>query len=148
MTEPMPEFGELLRRLRIRALCDPDQKTRDEAREAADALAAVTAERDQARDQNAATTRTLHRAWGDLGAALENARALQQMHEQARLLLDQTLTERDAVQADNHKIAEMYRTVVNQLADAPHGWACDFNVVPGLDRVPDDAECTCWKAGL
>lgn len=89
--------------------------------EAAASLAAVTAERDQ---------------------AIENARASQQMHEDARRLLDQTLTERDAGQADNHKIAEMYRIVVKQLADAPHSLGCHS----GYNRVSDI--CNCWKAGL
>jgi hypothetical protein len=38
--------------------------------------------------------------------------------------------------------------VRQMLADAPHGWACDLGVPPALDRTPDDAKCSCWKAGL
>lgn len=75
----------------------------------ADALAAVTAERDQ---------------------AVENARASQQMHEDARRLLNQTLMERD-------KLRE-------RLADAPHGETCMS--LQGF-RKPL-GPCDCWKAGL
>lgn len=96
-----------------------------------DALAAVTAERDQARGQNAALTKTLHRAWGDLGAALEDARASQQMHEDARFLLDQTLAERDHLQ--------------QWLANAPHGRSC-VCFAPCWQNA--GGPCACWKVGL
>jgi hypothetical protein len=74
-----------------------------------DALAAVTAERDQ---------------------AVENARASQQMHEDARQLLDETLTERDEL-----RTAVLY---------APHGPHCNLSGV----YSPEEPDCNCWKAGL
>jgi hypothetical protein len=47
---------------------------------------------------------------------------------------------RDEAVAENLRIAEMYRVVVKQLADAPHDSTC-------LGWTLNNP-CTCWKAGL
>lgn len=61
------------------------------------------------------------------------AQAASQMHEEARLLLDQALTERDQA--------------LQVLADAPHAPGCwAYSVKTGLPDYPGD--CNCWKAEL
>lgn len=106
--------------------------------EAADTLAAVTADHNYERTQHEITKQTLDQAWEELHAS-------KQMHEQARTLLDQTLTERDEIQAETHKVAEMYRIVVKQLADAPHDSGCASGTMANVDEF---YPCSCWKAGL
>lgn len=64
--------------------------------------------------------------------------------QQAADALAAVTAERDQVQAETHKVAEMYRFVVNQLADAPHHTGCQsWSATPF-----SGAHCNCWKAGL
>jgi hypothetical protein len=97
-----------------------EEEAADRIESLVDALAAVTAERDQARAY-------LDGAEGQLRIRSDEAYEQRMRATRAESLLDQAR---------------------QMLADAPHGWACEFNFVPGLDRLPDDAECTCWKAGM
>jgi hypothetical protein len=55
-------------------------------------------------------------------------------HEATKSALDQAWT-------DTHALAEMYRFVVKQLADAPHDQSCDL--MRGYM-----GPCDCWKADL
>jgi hypothetical protein len=65
-----------------------------------------------------------------LAAVTADRNASIQMHEQARALLDQTLTERDQAR--------------QMVADAPHACSCRQYYVNGVG----DVGCTCWKVGL
>lgn len=124
-----------------------DSHRSDRAQALLDGIAAVTAERDYERTQHDITKQTLDQAWEELHAS-------KQMHEQARSLLGQTLTERDqARDSDTVPIVEYEEAVVKrdealayahhkdqQLADAPHQLDCSTLTHAG--------DCDCWKAGL
>lgn len=69
----------------------------------------------------------LLKEWQEVTADLA---ASVQMHEEARALLDQTLTERD----------DLRKT----LTDAPHMDYCQFSYLSGYENI----RCTCWKAEI